>query len=89
MDYADTFRQRRSPIMVSTNAFGMGIDKPNIRWTIHVTQPSSIEAFAQEAGRSGRNGASAYCWCGLIEQHRHLMRTRSMASAIARPARQG
>ena len=47
--------------MVSTNAFGMGIDKPNIRWTIHVAHPNSLEAFAQEAGRAGRDGRPAYC----------------------------
>ena len=42
-------------ILVTTKAFGMGIDKPNIRWTAHLGMPSSIEAFAQEAGRAGRD----------------------------------
>jgi len=61
-DYASCFRQNQLAIMVSTNAFGMGIDKPNIRYTLHVTQPSSIEAYAQEAGRAGRDGKPAFCY---------------------------
>ena len=60
--YAAGFRQNELPVMVSTNAFGMGIDKPNIRYTVHATQPSSIEAFAQEAGRSGRDGQDSFCY---------------------------
>ncbi len=58
---AEAFRTDQAPVMVSTNAFGMGIDKPNIRWTIHVAHPNSLEAFAQEAGRAGRDGRPAYC----------------------------
>ena len=60
--FTHEFRTNQRPVMVCTNAFGMGIDKPNIRYTIHVTQPSSIEAYAQEAGRSGRDGHDSYCY---------------------------
>ncbi len=57
---AIAFRTNEKPVMVATSAFGMGIDKANIRYTIHVTMPSSLEAFAQETGRAGRDRRLAY-----------------------------
>lgn len=58
---ARSFKDNQDPVLVSTKAFGMGIDKPNIRFVIHNGMPGSIESFYQEAGRAGRDGKTAWC----------------------------
>jgi len=55
------FKDGRVRLLMATSAFGMGIDKPNIRYTIHYAMADSVEAFAQEAGRAGRDRADAVC----------------------------
>lgn len=58
---AALFKQNQATLLVSTKAYGMGIDKPNIRYVIHYGIPSSIEAYYQEAGRAGRDRREARC----------------------------
>jgi ATP-dependent DNA helicase RecQ len=58
---AQQFKDNQAPLLVATKAFGMGIDKPNVRYTVHYGLTESLEAFYQEAGRAGRDRRRAHC----------------------------
>jgi len=66
------FMQGELDVVVATNAFGMGVDKAEIRFVLHYDHPASLEAYAQEAGRAGRDGKEAYA---ILLQHPQTQRT--------------
>lgn len=80
-DATKDIRQHRwqsgeSRVMVATNAFGMGIDKPDVRIVIHMDLPDSIEAYFQEAGRAGRDGQKAYAVILYAKSDKTTLRKR-------------
>ena len=69
---ASEFKSNKVNTLVSTKAFGMGIDKPNVRFTVHYGIPSSIESFYQEAGRAGRDGNPSLCALILSDENKQV-----------------
>jgi ATP-dependent DNA helicase RecQ len=75
---ARAFKRNEISLLVCTNAFGMGIDKPNVRYTTHIGLPDSIESFYQEAGRAGRDRLRAEC--ALVLSDDNPQRTKRLLS---------
>ena len=97
----DAFMVGAVRVMVATNAFGLGIDKPDIRFVIHHQLPSGLDAYCQESGRAGRDGAPADCTLLFVDGDRnvqqfflsgrypHLNEFRAVVDALARTAPDG
>ena len=79
----ERFLREDGVIMVATIAFGMGIDKPDVRYVVHLDLPKSMEAYYQETGRAGRDGAPAEAW--MIYGMQDVVRLRQMVDQSAAP----
>src|SRR5256712_13920520 len=79
-------RKGKRIVMVATSAFGLGIDKPDIRYIIHYQAPASLERYLQEAGRAGRDGHGAQCILLFdesdLEIQEHLLALSRLSPAL-------
>ncbi len=78
------FKDNAFPLLVATSSFGMGVDKSNIRYTVHYGIPGSLEALAQEAGRAGRSGEDAGCAIIYSGKERYEFLSPDMDTETAR-----
>jgi len=82
-DKQDAWIHNRIRVMVATNAFGMGIDKPDVRTVIHLDLPDSLEAYYQEAGRAGRDEKKAYAVALFHQQDVEDLRERAEKGTVS------
>jgi len=78
-DYQSRFLREEAVVMVATIAFGMGIDKPDVRFVAHLDMPKTVEAYYQETGRAGRDGEPAEAW--LVYGLQDVIKLRQMMAS--------